>query len=183
MATIQKIIIKYYIKSIVKPHQWISIWEQDRRIIQISEPNDFTYQLSFTWICSIPRMRRGSQSVLLPHHMRICTALVNYIMEYIYYVAGTDDEIPTSHFDRVSVGGHYSGTRRFVPNQSSYPRMQFDMESQIHQLEQEAYRSVLRAFKAQSDAISWVNPLSFACFHIPCLWKMCKVCFLRKKKV
>ncbi|WOG98130.1 hypothetical protein DCAR_0417471 [Daucus carota subsp. sativus] len=33
--------------------------------------------------------------------------------------------------------------------------MQFDMESQIHQLEQEAYRSVLRAFKAQSDAISW----------------------------
>lgn len=30
------------------------------------------------------------------------------------------------------------------------------METQIHQLEQEAYTSVLRAFKAQSDAITWV---------------------------
>ncbi|XP_054802249.1 protein EMSY-LIKE 1-like isoform X2 [Prosopis cineraria] len=29
------------------------------------------------------------------------------------------------------------------------------MESQIHQLEQEAYSSVLRAFKAQSDALTW----------------------------
>ncbi|KAG2315572.1 hypothetical protein Bca52824_018694 [Brassica carinata] len=29
------------------------------------------------------------------------------------------------------------------------------MEAQIHQLEQEAYTAVLRAFKAQSDAISW----------------------------
>jgi len=30
------------------------------------------------------------------------------------------------------------------------------METQIHHLEQEAYCSVLRAFKAQSDAITWV---------------------------
>ncbi|XP_047337238.1 protein EMSY-LIKE 3-like [Impatiens glandulifera] len=30
-----------------------------------------------------------------------------------------------------------------------------DMEYQIHQLEQEAYSAVLRAFKAQADAISW----------------------------
>ncbi|CAH2053941.1 unnamed protein product, partial [Thlaspi arvense] len=30
-----------------------------------------------------------------------------------------------------------------------------NMEAQIHQLEQEAYTAVLRAFKAQSDAISW----------------------------
>ncbi|XP_028787429.1 protein EMSY-LIKE 3-like isoform X2 [Neltuma alba] len=29
------------------------------------------------------------------------------------------------------------------------------MEAQIHQLEQEAYSSVLRAFKAQSDALTW----------------------------
>ena len=34
------------------------------------------------------------------------------------------------------------------------------MEAQIHQLEQEAYTAVLRAFKAQSDAISWVLSLS-----------------------
>jgi len=30
------------------------------------------------------------------------------------------------------------------------------MEAQIHQLEQEAYSAVLRAFKAQSDALTWV---------------------------
>lgn len=34
--------------------------------------------------------------------------------------------------------------------------MHMDMEAQIHQLEREAYCSVLRAFKAQSDAITWV---------------------------
>lgn len=33
--------------------------------------------------------------------------------------------------------------------------MQNDMETQIHNIEQEAYTSVLRAFKAQSDAITW----------------------------
>lgn len=33
--------------------------------------------------------------------------------------------------------------------------MQHEMESQIHYLEQVAYSSVLRAFKAQSDALSW----------------------------
>lgn len=32
-----------------------------------------------------------------------------------------------------------------------------DMEAQIHQLEQEAYSSVLRAFKAQADLITWVG--------------------------
>jgi len=30
------------------------------------------------------------------------------------------------------------------------------MEAQIHLLEQEAYSAVLRAFKAQSDALTWV---------------------------
>ncbi|KAJ0434955.1 putative ENT domain, protein EMSY-LIKE, plant, ENT domain-like superfamily [Helianthus annuus] len=37
------------------------------------------------------------------------------------------------------------------------PRMygETDMEAQIHLLEQEAYSSVLRAFKAQADAITW----------------------------
>ncbi|WOH00114.1 hypothetical protein DCAR_0519471 [Daucus carota subsp. sativus] len=52
-------------------------------------------------------------------------------------------------------GGNYGGTERFVANPSPYSKIQFNMESQIHQLEQEAYCSVLRAFKAQSDAISW----------------------------
>jgi ENT domain len=35
------------------------------------------------------------------------------------------------------------------------------MEKEIHQLECEAYTSVLRAFKAQADAISWVVSFSF----------------------
>ena len=49
------------------------------------------------------------------------------------------------------------------------------MEAQIHHIEQEAYSSVLRAFKAQSDAITWVIfYLSFSYsfevnFYQPCL--------------
>jgi ENT domain len=42
-----------------------------------------------------------------------------------------------------------------------------DMESQIHMLEQEAYCSVLRAFKAQADAITWVG-ISLAFFSFFC---------------
>lgn len=46
-----------------------------------------------------------------------------------------------------------------------YPRMygETDMEAQIHQLEKEAYSSVLRAFKAQADAITWVLFVSISC--------------------
>jgi hypothetical protein len=36
-----------------------------------------------------------------------------------------------------------------------YDDLAADMEAQIHQIEKEAYISVLRAFKAQGDAISW----------------------------
>ena len=36
-----------------------------------------------------------------------------------------------------------------------------DMEVQIHQLEQDAYSAVLRAFKAQSDALTWVCIFSY----------------------
>uniref|UniRef100_A0A0D3BAW6 ENT domain-containing protein n=2 Tax=Brassica oleracea var. oleracea TaxID=109376 RepID=A0A0D3BAW6_BRAOL len=39
--------------------------------------------------------------------------------------------------------------------QSCFTKLHSGMEAQIHQLEQEAYTAVLRAFKAQSDAISW----------------------------
>lgn len=35
-------------------------------------------------------------------------------------------------------------------------RALIDMEAQIRSLEREAYAAVLRAFKAQSDAITWV---------------------------
>lgn len=73
--------------------------------------------------------------------------------------AGTDDDLPPSHQNRIPRGGRLSGNGRAGFGGSlSYQRMyaETDMESQIHQLEREAYSAVLRAFKAQSDAITWV---------------------------
>lgn len=69
--------------------------------------------------------------------------------------SGTDDDLPPSHQNRNVRGGLVSRNGRPVVGGHAYPRVQNDMESQIHQLEQEAYSSVLRAFKAQSDAITW----------------------------
>lgn len=46
--------------------------------------------------------------------------------------------------------------------------MHVDMEAQIHQLEQEAYCAVLRAFKAQSDAITWVLTCALFLFLLGC---------------
>ncbi|XP_010265884.1 PREDICTED: protein EMSY-LIKE 3 isoform X2 [Nelumbo nucifera] len=71
--------------------------------------------------------------------------------------SGTDDDLPPSHQNRgVPRGGRLAGNgRSAVVGSAAYPRMHTDMETQIHQLEQEAYSSVLRAFKAQSDAITW----------------------------
>lgn len=57
-----------------------------------------------------------------------------------------------------------SGNGRAIVGAIVYPRLQNDMEVQIHRLEQEAYTSVLRAFKAQSDAITWV--VIHIVFHI-----------------
>jgi hypothetical protein len=83
---------------------------------------------------------------------------MNY--EDTYDSSGTDDDLPPSHTQnriqrggRVASGNGRSGFAGSVP----YPRLygETDMESQIHQLEQEAYSSVLRAFKAQADAITW----------------------------
>ena len=51
--------------------------------------------------------------------------------------------------------GHVAGNGRSIVGSAPY-RLHSDMETQIHHLEQEAYSSVLRAFKAQSDAITWV---------------------------
>lgn len=69
--------------------------------------------------------------------------------------SGTDDDIPPSHQNRVPRGSRVAGNERSAVGSISYPRMYTDMEAQIHHLEQEAYCAVLRAFKAQSDAISW----------------------------
>jgi hypothetical protein len=56
-------------------------------------------------------------------------------------------------------GGRMSSNGRDMICVDAYARVQpqTDMETRIHQLEQEAYCFVLRAFKAQSDAITWVH--------------------------
>ncbi|XP_008782873.1 protein EMSY-LIKE 3 isoform X5 [Phoenix dactylifera] len=69
--------------------------------------------------------------------------------------SGTDDDLPPSHQNRGARGGRVTGNGRTIIGAFSYPRVHSDMETQIHLLEQEAYSSVLRAFKAQSDAITW----------------------------
>ena len=77
--------------------------------------------------------------------------------------AGTDDDLPPSHQNRGTRGGCVAGNGRSASGALPYPRGQNDMESQIHWLEQEAYSSVLRAFKAQSNAITWV----LICYNQP----------------
>nr|KJB34433.1 hypothetical protein B456_006G067000 [Gossypium raimondii] len=69
--------------------------------------------------------------------------------------SGTDDDLPPSHPTRVPIRGNIAGNGRSIVGSASYSRMHSDMEAQIHLLEQEAYCAVLRAFKAQSDAITW----------------------------
>ncbi|XP_019187062.1 PREDICTED: protein EMSY-LIKE 3-like isoform X1 [Ipomoea nil] len=84
-------------------------------------------------------------------------------MDYgAYDSSGTDDDLPPSHQNRIPRGGGPGGRiagngRSAVMASVPYPKMygETDMEAQIHQLEQEAYSSVLRAFKAQADAITW----------------------------
>ncbi|KAJ9184696.1 hypothetical protein P3X46_004398 [Hevea brasiliensis] len=69
--------------------------------------------------------------------------------------SGTDDDLPPSHRNTIPKGERIVGNGRSAVGSTTYSRMHTDMEAQIHQLEQEAYSAVLRAFKAQSDAISW----------------------------
>lgn len=74
-------------------------------------------------------------------------------------VAGTDDGLPPPNLNSIDMRGteHVSGNGRASTTTISYDRAQTAIEAQIHQLEQEAYCSVLRAFKAQSDTITWVG--------------------------
>ncbi|XP_061356880.1 protein EMSY-LIKE 3-like isoform X1 [Gastrolobium bilobum] len=76
---------------------------------------------------------------------------------YTDHHSGTDDDLPPTHQNRIPRGGRLAGNGRSAVGSIPYPRMygEIDMETQIHQLEQEAYSSVLRAFKAQADAITW----------------------------
>ncbi|CAO2188950.1 unnamed protein product [Urochloa humidicola] len=82
-------------------------------------------------------------------------------MDYVGAVdsSGTDDDLPPSYQNSRGMkgSGRITGNGRDTIGAGPYTRVQpqTDMETQIHQLEQEAYCSVLRAFKAQSDAITW----------------------------
>ncbi|XP_024046251.1 protein EMSY-LIKE 3 isoform X1 [Citrus clementina] len=74
----------------------------------------------------------------------------------VFDSSGTDDDLPPSHHNRFQRGVRPTGNgRSAVIGSASLPRMQNDMATQIHSVEQDAYSSVLRAFKAQSDAITW----------------------------
>ncbi|KAG2326091.1 hypothetical protein Bca52824_008819 [Brassica carinata] len=83
---------------------------------------------------------------------------MRYSRDCLFRSEGTDDDLPPSH--RVPRGGgRVSGNGRPSSLPPSYPKMYdevaADMEAQIHQIEKEAYISILRAFKAQADAITW----------------------------
>lgn len=71
--------------------------------------------------------------------------------------SGTDDDLPPSHQNRVHRGPRVGvNGRSAVMGSNLHPMLHNDMETQIYHLEQEAYRSVLLAFKAQSDTtITW----------------------------
>uniref|UniRef100_A0A0V0ICK5 Putative ovule protein n=1 Tax=Solanum chacoense TaxID=4108 RepID=A0A0V0ICK5_SOLCH len=69
--------------------------------------------------------------------------------------SGTDDDRPQSQYNRVPAGSIIGGNGRSSISSAPYQRMYVDMEVEIHNLEQDAYGAILRAFKAQSDALTW----------------------------
>ncbi|CAM8962007.1 unnamed protein product [Rhodiola kirilowii] len=74
-----------------------------------------------------------------------------------YDSSGTDDDLPPSHQNRIPRGRLAANGRSSVIGSAPYSRVygENDMETEIHNIEKEAYYSVLRAFKAQADAITW----------------------------
>lgn len=73
--------------------------------------------------------------------------------------SGTDDDLPPSHRNRLTRGRaseNGPNGRIAVMGNLPYSRIQNDVESEIHWLEQEAYGSILKAFKAQADVVTWV---------------------------
>ncbi|WOK98118.1 protein EMSY-LIKE 3 isoform X2 [Canna indica] len=68
---------------------------------------------------------------------------------------GTSDDLPPSHQNRGVTGGNVTGNGKLTVNRIHCAKMKTDMEIQIHQLQIEAYSSILRAFKADSDVITW----------------------------
>jgi hypothetical protein len=67
----------------------------------------------------------------------------------------TGDELPPTY----QIKGprvHFSGNGSSLAGALSQPRPHIKLDSDIHQIEQQAYTGVLRAFKMQSDALTWV---------------------------
>lgn len=64
--------------------------------------------------------------------------------------AGTDDDLPPTYQPR--------GPRVIFNGNGSLPQpnLHSNVDREIRQIEQQAYTGVLRAFKVQSDAITWV---------------------------
>lgn len=100
--------------------------------------------------------------------------IVNVLLHFWNTYAGTDDDLPPTHQNRIPRGGRVAGNGRSAMASAPYSRMygEIDMETQIHQLEQEAYSSVLRAFKAQADLITWVP---FCYFSFMDLTSLCLI--------
>ncbi|XP_062193820.1 protein EMSY-LIKE 3-like isoform X5 [Phragmites australis] len=71
-----------------------------------------------------------------------------------YDSSGTDDDLPLAQ-NRGLRGRSFSGNGRASVVPFPFMRTHNDLESEIHRVEQDAYTGVLRAFKVQSDAISW----------------------------
>ncbi|KAJ1290194.1 hypothetical protein BS78_02G224900 [Paspalum vaginatum] len=71
-----------------------------------------------------------------------------------YDSSGTDDDLPPTQ-NRGLRGRSLSGNGRASAGAFPYMRANNDLESEVHRVEQDAYTGVLRAFKVQSDAISW----------------------------
>lgn len=115
--------------------------------------------------CSILLIHEITSSPALKNMVNICfmDSLSRLVISLglIVMIAGTDDDLPPTHQNRIprgGGGGRLAANGRSAVGSIPYPRVygEIDMEAQIHQLEQEAYSSVLRAFKAQADAITWV---------------------------
>ncbi|TKY53269.1 EMSY 3 [Spatholobus suberectus] len=70
-------------------------------------------------------------------------------------ILGTDDDLSPSVQNRVLKGCSVTGNGKSSVASIPHSKLHCNMEAQIHQLEQEAYSAVLRAFKAQSDALTW----------------------------
>ncbi|KAM0918568.1 hypothetical protein ACQ4PT_008760 [Festuca glaucescens] len=76
-------------------------------------------------------------------------------MGYNHYdSSGTDDDLAPLQ-NRGPRGRSFSGNGRASAGPFPYARPHNDLESEVHLVEQEAYTGVLRAFKVQSDALSW----------------------------